>query len=546
MRMNLRTYWSLIFAAFIILFALLLSIGITQLATDELKNEKGNTLSSTAFQMSDKLDRYMWSRYSEVNIVSNLNTIDMARTSSETQQLLDEFTDTISAFSWVGITNTEGIVQASSDGILEGEDISELSLFKGALDGAFIGDVHGTLLLSNLLPNPTGEPMKFVDISTPLYNENNEFTGVFATHLSWKWAEEVQNSILNSLSNEANDQVEVFVISSEGNTVLLGPEDMIGESISLESVEQARTGKHGYMLETWPDGENYLTGYSFGAGYQDYPGLKWIVLVRQPESAAFASALELRQFILIAGGISAIIFALGGWIIAGRISKPLHQISKTAQRLRSGENLEIPKYKGIKDIEELSSSLQDLITTLGKTESNLIKMKGIAYHDHLTGLANRIALELYTGRYIEAAKKNNETLTFLYLDLDGFKKVNDTLGHRTGDLLLQKVANRLNTIADSDSFVSRIGGDEFILLVPSSEGGPMDNAKNIADLIVASLNEPFIIEGTPVQIGCSVGAAVYPKDDKDPYTLISYADQALYVSKENGKNQVTFYQKQAK
>ncbi|WP_235848332.1 cache domain-containing protein [Litchfieldia alkalitelluris] len=119
--------------------------------------------------------------------------------------------------------------------------------------------------------------MKFVDISTPIYDFDNNFIGVLATHLSWDWVREVEAAMLTTLQTRKN--IEFFIVSKNDNVVILGPDEMIGHSLNLNSVELAKTHKNGWSLETWDDGKQYLTGYVLTEGYKDYPGLGWTVIV---------------------------------------------------------------------------------------------------------------------------------------------------------------------------------------------------------------------------------------------------------------------------
>lgn len=205
------------------------------------------------------------------SLQSELAEIKKQQDLSNVENLLNRLKERIPSFSWVGLTNKNGVVIASTDGILRGADISDRPVYTEALNEVFIGDVHEAVLLADLLPNPTGEEMKFVDISTPVYDSDNQFIGVFATHLSWERVEEAEEPMRNTLQNRSD--IELFIVSKY-NHVILGPEDMLGNSLNLQSLDSAEMGKEGWILETWEDGHQYLTGYVFSDGYKDYPGLK--------------------------------------------------------------------------------------------------------------------------------------------------------------------------------------------------------------------------------------------------------------------------------
>ncbi|HEU0202318.1 MAG TPA: EAL domain-containing protein [Burkholderiaceae bacterium] len=163
-----------------------------------------------------------------------------------------------------------------------------------------------------------------------------------------------------------------------------------------------------------------------------------------------------------------------------------------------------------------------------------------AYHDPLTGLPNRARFAERLDDAIRYAKRNARIFAVLFIDLDHFKYVNDSLGHVVGDDLLRAVAARLTgALRDSDT-VARLGGDEFILLLP--EIGRIDHAARLAEKILAVVSgEPYVIDGRELRINPSIGISVYPDDGEDAVTLIKNADAAMYYAKEMGRNNFQFF-----
>ncbi|WP_410499874.1 diguanylate cyclase domain-containing protein [Chitinibacter sp. S2-10] len=160
----------------------------------------------------------------------------------------------------------------------------------------------------------------------------------------------------------------------------------------------------------------------------------------------------------------------------------------------------------------------------------------LAHHDLLTNLPNRV---LYTDRLslaLSAAHRNRTRLALLYIDLDKFKPVNDTLGHAIGDLLLKQVAQRLlDCVRESDT-IARIGGDEFVAILPAVQSTA--DAHNIGEKIRAALEQPFIIDEHVLQISASIGGALYPDHGSNETQLIQHADNAMYQAKARGRNTV--------
>lgn len=536
---SLRTRFAITFASLILALAVLLSITIGRRSSEDIKREIGNSLSETACQMADKLDYYMWCRIEGLKFVSEIDTLRELHDLSNIQSMLNRLKKSFPSFLWIGFIDTKGIVLEATDSIRVGKDISKQAVYKEGLKGQYVGEVQQSVLVDNLLLKPMQEPKKSIDISTPVKDRNGKTIGVLAAHLSWEWARKIEESIRKPLHNRK--QIELFIVSDRDNMVILGPKNMIGKILLLNSVKRAKTDYNSWELETWPDGRSYLTGYAFSKGYQNYKGLGWTVLVRQPKEVAFAPVKQLQNYILILGGVTSVLFAVIGWFTAGRVAAPLRQIAVAADNLSSGEKVEIPEYKGITEIEMLSSSLRDLISSLTQTETALGKMEILAHHDRLTGLPNRIALDIHMQKSMKRAQRSGKTLTFLYLDLDGFKPVNDTLGHHIGDLLLQEVAVRLKKNIRAGEMVARIGGDEFAMILNTSAEQAVENGQAVANRVISTLEKPFKIEGHDIIIGCSIGGAVWPLCGYEPIKVMRLADQALYAAKRKGKNRAVFY-----
>jgi diguanylate cyclase (GGDEF)-like protein/PAS domain S-box-containing protein len=175
------------------------------------------------------------------------------------------------------------------------------------------------------------------------------------------------------------------------------------------------------------------------------------------------------------------------------------------------------------------------------TERKLVeeKLAYFAHHDYLTELPNRI---LFLNRLEHAtllAKRNKYKVAVFYLDLDGFKKINDTLGHDAGDRLLKEASVRFKEAVRASDMVARVGGDEFNFILINI--GSYENASQMANKIIAALVEPFELKGQQCHVGGSIGISIYPDDAQDIETLIRQADEAMYLVKQGGKNDHKFY-----
>ncbi|MBD0335222.1 MAG: PAS domain S-box protein, partial [Cyanobacteria bacterium Co-bin13] len=356
------------FGGTIFLSALILGAAAGTLAQNRIEQNIGRDLNHLADQMSDRLDINMFERYREIQIIAGLEPFRNAQTPvAEQQALLDTLQNTYPSYSWIGFTDTQGLVRASTQGILQGKDVSERPWFINAQQTSFVGDVHEALLLAKLLPpDPSGEPLRFVDVSTPVTNAEGQWQGVLGAHLSWNWVKDVEASLLKLDSNK-----EVFILSSSG-TVLLGPGSWQDQELSLDSLRLAQSQQSGYVVEQWPDGKTYLTGFVQSQGYDSYPGLGWIVLVREQADTAFAPAKALYWQILGGGFLLGSGSAVLGWLVAARITRPLLNIATAADQISQGNRMAaIPLLTGRNETAQLSQALHQMVTNLVSQEQAL-------------------------------------------------------------------------------------------------------------------------------------------------------------------------------
>ena len=160
-------------------------------------------------------------------------------------------------------------------------------------------------------------------------------------------------------------------------------------------------------------------------------------------------------------------------------------------------------------------------------------LRHLALHDALTGLFNRGVFDSHLSAELASAKRNKEGFGLLFLDLDGFKTVNDRFGHRFGDQVLKEVADRLRGTLRRSDLIARVGGDEFVILMRRM--ALLDDAERVAAKIHAAMEKPFLIESQEVSCQTSIGIALYPQHGEDAVTLVAHADQAMYRVKASGQ-----------
>jgi diguanylate cyclase len=157
-----------------------------------------------------------------------------------------------------------------------------------------------------------------------------------------------------------------------------------------------------------------------------------------------------------------------------------------------------------------------------------------AERDALTGLPNRALLADRLAHSIELAQRHDKKVAVMFVDLDNFKAINDSLGHAVGDGLLQSVAKRLQTCVRASDTVSRQGGDEFVVLL--TEVAVMQHATTVADKLIRKMGEPHLVGRHLVRVTLSIGISLYPDDGRDGESILTHADAAMYVAKKSGRN----------
>jgi diguanylate cyclase (GGDEF)-like protein len=236
-------------------------------------------------------------------------------------------------------------------------------------------------------------------------------------------------------------------------------------------------------------------------------------------------------------------------LLVGAFNEMLGQVEvRDAELARHRDNLEEEVDRRTAEIKSVNEELRRQISQREQAEE---RIRYLAYYDGLTGLPNRQLFQEHLRNALTAAKHGGRQVGLLFLDLDRFKQVNDTLGHSVGDELLCEVSNRMLSCvrfsdyvarvdaADPQSEVSRLGGDEFTLLL--TEISDAQDAVKVAQRCLAELAKPIPVGGYELFTTASIGIAIYPSDGEDPETLLRNADTAMYHAKNNHRNNFQFY-----
>ena len=193
-----------------------------------------------------------------------------------------------------------------------------------------------------------------------------------------------------------------------------------------------------------------------------------------------------------------------------------------------------PILNSVGDIERVSGIIIDI--TERKTQEE--KLTQMAFYDNLTDLPNRLMLKNHLKKVLSRAKRKDHDFAIMFLDLDGFKDVNDSLGHDVGDALLKDVSIRLTASVREEDFVSRIGGDEFIIVFEETS---IEELEGITSQIIQNIGNPYYLSNKEACVTPSIGISIFPDHGDEIDSLVDHADKAMYAAKNTGKNTYRFY-----
>lgn len=228
--------------------------------------------------------------------------------------------------------------------------------------------------------------------------------------------------------------------------------------------------------------------------------------------------------------------------LARAFARPINAVSLAAQRIRSGlppGELPLRRHDEIGSLARSFRDMQDQITRqLADLQASRNELEHLAQHDTLTGLPNRRLFAQRLEQALMHARGCGDRVSLLFIDLDGFKSVNDEFGHEAGDDVLRSVARRLTSAVRETDTVSRLGGDEFVVLIRSP--APQMHTAGVAETLLRALEEPIAFCGGTLQIGVSIGISHYPQDGRSANEIMASADRAMYAAKSSGRARFRF------
>jgi diguanylate cyclase (GGDEF)-like protein len=451
---------------------------------------------------------------------------------------------------WIGVADTEGVVRSATSGMLLGQNVKARPWFIAGAQRNFVGDVHAAKLLAALMPRAANEePLRFVDFSAPI-KVNGKVAGVLGVHGSWDWAKEVVESL--HPDNAKARELAVFIFDHDGK-VIYAPQgktaDYAAAGMHLPvSVPLNPLAPPASVLK-WQDGQDYLTAVVRLKAKSVASDLGWYVVVREPVDIAFADSRQAMLHTMVAGLAASLLAGLLAWFAAGRISRHLSAIASSAHSVEAGvPGASIPVLESSAEVASLSNALNRMtrrLIALNEQMEDKVKLRTQELEaanreldrqsrsDHLTGVLNRRGFEMQLKLALASARRRNSPVSVVMVDLDHFKQVNDTHGHDVGDQVIRHLSDTMRQRVRDSDIVARMGGEEFVVLLPDTDA---KGAQTLAEeLVKVVASRPTPVAG---QVTISAGVSQLDVQLEDAGELLKGADEALYVAKRSGRNQV--------
>lgn len=553
------------------LMAAVLSASLTLLiahhSSDNERRAVSTRLGSIAEVTAYVLDIGMYERMHDITMLADADVLQDRQRNATGRRLLESLQAGHPEYAWLGVIDAEGRVLYGSHGDREGEDMQQKPWFNHGLTPLYLGDVHQSDWLPPLKdPHAAGESRRSLDMAAPIQDAEGNVTGRLAAQLSWEWARNIEGSMLTPARRQAG--IEFFIVGRDGN-LLLAPRGKADTVLPpLEKLGEAST-------LVWPDGREYLTGVRGSKGWGDFPGTGWKVVVRQPADKAFASVHQLQQYILGAGLVLTLFFALLGMGLAWFLSRPLTQLARNADHLRQHPGSMALHGGGLfRETRQLSRSFGQLLAELQDHQDQLAalnasleqqvqdrtqavemanrhllalleergklmeQLEALAATDSLTGLLNRRAFHERAELECKRSQRQQSPLTALTFDIDHFKHVNDNYGHDVGDEALRQCASACREQLREIDLLARFGGEEFVILLPETD---IEAGRQVAERLREAL-AALRIPTSQGELRFTASFGVAPHDAANALEVtLQQADQALYAAKHSGRNRVVVF-----
>jgi len=464
-----------------------LAVGLSLLFSwrQALIQERGALLAETAADVADRLDGLLFERYVDILALADHPVLQSGAPGAQAG-VLRRYQAVSHYYVQLTLTDARGRVVAAGDDSLLGRDMSGEDWFLAvrATEHVHLGQARPA--------SDTGAGVG-VTVSAPVNGERGEFRGAVTGLVA---VDRLRLAIDEGIARDG--AASGWLLLDRDGAILSGADDQAAVALldrpapSAVRAATAAPGERGFVEETrGSDGAPVLTGYARLPGYRNFIGFDWAVSVSQDREQVHAS---IDRLVRTAGGLGLLLIV------------PLTGFGVWASR--------------------------QLVRDIARRKLTEQRLDDLAHYDVLTGLPNRRLLLDLLAQALGRARRTDRMAAVLFLDMDRFKLINDSLGHAAGDCLLNVIAGRLRGCVRTTDTVARLGGDEFTVILEDLASS--EDAVRIAHKILDALAMPVMLDDHEIFVTGSMGVALYPTDSRDRDTLLKCADAAMYAAKEEG------------
>lgn len=405
-------------------------------------------------------------------------------------------------------------------------------------------------IFKSISKNPTSEDIKYSDfehygpshndpasfIGTPIFNVSNDYIGALIFQIPIEPIDKIMQ-----VTAGMGETGESYIVGSDllmrSNSRFFDNQNILKTKIDSIPVKSGLAGNSGEGLFLDYRGKNVYSAYT-PIVFHD---VHWVMISEIDQDEVFDPILKMGKIFLISNLVIVIFVILVGYFLGKSISNPIRTMTEVMLKLANNDlSINVFVNKREDEIGHMAKALSVFKENVKERDEFQKKLEYMAEHDNLTGLATRRSMMHQFELLMELSKDTENLIAIFFIDLDNFKKVNDTLGHDAGDKLLCNIANSLTNNVRKTDIVSRIGGDEFLVISPDMDS--VDSIKRFVENLMLSTQSAIKQNHEISFVSLSVGVAVFPVDDSDINELIKKADKAMYVAKNNGKNNYCFWE----
>ena len=498
-------------------------------------------------------ENYLKSHYIERNpfaldLKANLLQADDGSGYSQVhKQYHSEFANLIAARSFydVFLIDAEGNIIYSAKKELDFASNLRTGLWRDSNLGKAILDVSnnispGFLSFADFAPYAPSENKPASFVAAPVFDAEKKHLGM----LAFQMPIDELNAVMQVTAG-MGETGETYLVGDDylmrSDSRFYSERSILKKRVETTPVKQALAGEEGVKVA-----QDYRNISVFSA-YKpiDFFGTRWAILAEIDEMEVLAPVVTLNRFLTISGIVIGLVITILGYFLATDLANPIVTMTDVMRKLARNElNVNLSVSERRDEVGGMAQAMLMFKDSAIERERLREKLGYLAEHDSLTNLPNRNYAMTHLKKIIEEHKDLGKKVAIMFADLDGFKNVNDQFGHQVGDHILKEVSSGFSACLRDKDVVARIGGDEFLLILPDIQ--TEEDCVGVASKLLKSTDKVFSSCNEQVDIGVSIGIAIYPEHADEIERLLKIADDAMYSAKANGKNNFEFPARQTR